>query len=177
MRADVGDDSNVICLIASRASHGAAHFAIHSQVASQGTGMVNVHNEGYGDVLIICIYMYRDDAGSAGVTPKAVSVWLLDKRILLDPNRTVDLKPILAILEADAKQTSRLRHPGIVSVIEPLEETKSQLIWVTEEVFGSISAWSQALQAVRTSRLNICWCSLGKPYTSRLHLWVTDLFV
>jgi hypothetical protein len=121
--------------------------------------------------------MYRDGAGSAGVTPKAVSVWLLDKRILMDPNRTVDLKPILAILEADAKQTSRLRHPGIVSVIEPLEETKTQLIWVTEEVFGSISAWSQALQAVRTPRLHIYWCSLGKPYTSRLHLWVTHLFV
>jgi hypothetical protein len=96
-------------------------------------------------------------AGSAGVTPKAVSVWLLEKRSLVDPSRSLDLKPILSILEADAKQTSRLRHPGIVSVIEPLEETKTQLIWVTEEVFGSISLWSQGLQPVRSTR-QICSC-------------------
>jgi hypothetical protein len=30
----VGDDSNVICLIASHATHGVGHVAIHSRVAS-----------------------------------------------------------------------------------------------------------------------------------------------
>jgi hypothetical protein len=40
----IGDDSNVICLDAPLASHGVAQFPIHSRVASQGTGLVNVHN-------------------------------------------------------------------------------------------------------------------------------------
>jgi hypothetical protein len=53
----VGDASHVICSNASHASHGQARIAIHSQVASKGTGVVNVHNAG-GDVLIICIYNF-----------------------------------------------------------------------------------------------------------------------
>jgi hypothetical protein len=40
----VGSDSNAICLHCSRTSHGVAQVAIHSQVASQGTEFVNVHN-------------------------------------------------------------------------------------------------------------------------------------
>jgi hypothetical protein len=79
--------------------------------------------------------------GPAPGTPKAVSVWLLDKRTLNDPNRTVDLKPTMALLEGDARQTSRLRHPGIVSVIETLEESRTHLTWVTEEVMGSLANW------------------------------------
>jgi hypothetical protein len=38
----VDDDSNVICLHASCVSTAVAQFAIHSQIASQGTGVVNV---------------------------------------------------------------------------------------------------------------------------------------
>jgi hypothetical protein len=37
----MGDDSNVICL---HAPHGVAQGASHSQLASQGTRVVNVHN-------------------------------------------------------------------------------------------------------------------------------------
>jgi hypothetical protein len=40
----VGDVSNVICLNAPRAAHGVAQVTIHSQVASQGTEVVMVHN-------------------------------------------------------------------------------------------------------------------------------------
>jgi hypothetical protein len=40
----VGDDSNVIRLNASHASHGEAQVTIHLQVASQGAGVVNVHS-------------------------------------------------------------------------------------------------------------------------------------
>jgi hypothetical protein len=40
----LSDDSNVILLSASHASHGVAQVAIHSQVASKGTGVVNAHD-------------------------------------------------------------------------------------------------------------------------------------
>jgi hypothetical protein len=39
----VGDDSSVICLSGSRASHGVAQVAMHSQVGSQVAGVVNVY--------------------------------------------------------------------------------------------------------------------------------------
>ena len=68
-------------------------------------------------------------------------MWFLDKRQLHDPSRPVDIRPIIALLEGECKQTSRLRHPGIVSVIQPMEETRTHLIWVTEEVTGSLMSW------------------------------------
>jgi hypothetical protein len=40
----IGDDSNVNCFNSSSTSRGAARVAIHSQVASQGTGVVNVQH-------------------------------------------------------------------------------------------------------------------------------------
>jgi hypothetical protein len=36
--------SNATCLSGSHASHGVAQVAIHSQVASEGTGFVTVHD-------------------------------------------------------------------------------------------------------------------------------------
>jgi hypothetical protein len=38
------DDSDVICSNASLALHGVAQAVTHSQVASQGTGVINVHD-------------------------------------------------------------------------------------------------------------------------------------
>jgi hypothetical protein len=50
IREPLGSDSNAFCnVICSKAPHGAAHgkaqIAIHSPIASHGTGVVNVHNE------------------------------------------------------------------------------------------------------------------------------------
>jgi hypothetical protein len=39
-----GDDRNVLCVTGLHASHGVAQATIPSQVASQGTGVVTVHN-------------------------------------------------------------------------------------------------------------------------------------
>jgi SCY1-like protein 2 len=85
-----------------------------------------------------------------------VSVWLLDKRQLHDPSRPVDIRPIIALLEAECKQTSRLRHPGIVSVIEPMEETRTHLMWVTEEVSGSLMSWVSGCSKVWRTASNCC---------------------
>jgi hypothetical protein len=40
----IGNDSNVMRVNAPRASHGVAHVAIHTQVASQETVVINVQN-------------------------------------------------------------------------------------------------------------------------------------
>ena len=85
-------------------------------------------------------------AATSSTAPRAVSVWILDKRALHDPDRPVDNRPIIAQLEQEAKQTLKLRHPGIVRVIEPLEETRTHLFWVTEEVQGSLMSWMLSIK-------------------------------
>lgn len=35
--------------------------------------------------------------------------------------------------------TTQLKHPGVIKVIEPLEETGGQMVFVTEPVFGSLA--------------------------------------
>jgi hypothetical protein len=40
----IGDDNNLNCSIAPRASHGRTQVAIYSQVAPHGTGVVNVNH-------------------------------------------------------------------------------------------------------------------------------------
>ena len=71
-------------------------------------------------------------------------MWMLDKRAMHDPTRPVDVRPIVALMEADVKQTTRLRHPGVVSVIAAMEESKTHLMWVSEEVSGSLMSWMHA---------------------------------
>jgi hypothetical protein len=39
------------------------------------------------------------------------------------------------------RQANLLKHPGVVRILEPLEETRNQFILVTEEVVGSLDSW------------------------------------
>jgi hypothetical protein len=59
-----GDDNNIICLNGSRVSqcdsHGVAQVAIHSQVASQGAGIVEVYNNA---VMAMCNYLQLQETG------------------------------------------------------------------------------------------------------------------
>ena len=47
-----------------------------------------------------------------------------------------------------ANSLSRLRHPDLLHIVEPLEETRSELTFVTESVIGSLS---KALSSVASS--------------------------
>jgi hypothetical protein len=53
----IGDDSNVFWLHALSVSHGVAQV-IHSQVASQGTGLLNVCNADMAMAMYLNIYIY-----------------------------------------------------------------------------------------------------------------------
>lgn len=46
---------------------------------------------------------------------------------------------LLDIFRADAKVLQKLRHPGIVRVVEPLDEGKWAMAMVTEPVFSSVA--------------------------------------
>lgn len=78
--------------------------------------------------------------GSAAALP-LVSVWLLDKRLLLaaSADSPEEAEAALAAARAGAAALSRVRHPCLVRVIEPLEETRHVLALVTEGVWGTAS--------------------------------------
>ncbi|GAQ85294.1 Protein kinase family protein with ARM repeat domain [Klebsormidium nitens] len=131
------------------------NYALGEQVGSGGPG------------LFWKLYKAKPRSKAAQATNAEVCVWLLDKRELTELGErrgsrgTADR--LLDVYRKDAQQLLRLRHPGIVRVIEPLDETKFAMAMVTEPVFCSlanvlkqfdnIKDVSEELQALEMSEL------------------------
>ncbi len=81
-------------------------------------------------------------------TGKKVSVWQFNKReyelklsregILTKNNQSVILGDIYSNLKTYISNLTKLKHPNFVTVIEPLEEHKSRLLFVTEYVVNDL---------------------------------------
>ncbi|KAG6833472.1 hypothetical protein H0H87_006044 [Tephrocybe sp. NHM501043] len=85
------------------------------------------------------IGLWKVQSGSHKVTNKRVSVWSFDKRgpdmeRLGGPAKDRTLE----VMKAEASALSRLRHPSILEMVEPLEETRNELIFATEPVLSSL---------------------------------------
>jgi SCY1-like protein 2 len=84
----------------------------------------------------------KASSGGAGGGPpqqgSKVSVWLLDKRALAEYPKE-DAEALLALVRKDAAQMLKLRHPGLLSLVAPLEENRHHLALVTEPVFASVA--------------------------------------
>ncbi|XP_022861514.1 SCY1-like protein 2 isoform X2 [Olea europaea var. sylvestris] len=71
-----------------------------------------------------------------------VCVWILDKRILAEARQKAGLSKtaedaFLDVIRADAARLVRLRHPGVVHVVQALDESKNAMAMVTEPLFAS----------------------------------------
>ena len=75
----------------------------------------------------------------AGAQDARVSVWLLDKRALTEDGRhsKEEVEQMLQLIRDDASRMLRLRHPGVLRLEQPLEETRTHIALVTEPVFAS----------------------------------------
>ncbi|KLT42100.1 kinase-like protein [Cutaneotrichosporon oleaginosum] len=69
-------------------------------------------------------------------TGKDVSVWVFEKRVLDGVRNGRDW--VLEQLKKEATALSRLRHPDVLHMVEPLEESRTELTFVTETVSGSL---------------------------------------
>ncbi|KAF5330778.1 hypothetical protein D9619_005657 [Psilocybe cf. subviscida] len=72
-------------------------------------------------------------------TNKRVSVWSFDKRAP-DVER---LGPqgkdrVMEVMKAEASALGRLRHPSILEMVEPLEETRTEIVFATEPLLSSL---------------------------------------
>ncbi|KAK2076711.1 hypothetical protein QBZ16_005471 [Prototheca wickerhamii] len=88
-----------------------------------------------------------------------VSAWILDKSLLTHgEGGSRDERALASFLEHckhEAKALARLRHPGILRVISPIEELRSQLVFVTEAVECSLGGYLAAgLKDAAVSRMS-----------------------
>ncbi|KAJ7168144.1 kinase-like domain-containing protein [Mycena crocata] len=83
--------------------------------------------------------LWRVQSASHKTTNKRVSVWSFDKRSPdMERLRPLARERTLEILKAEASALTRLRHPSILEMVEPLEETRTELIFATEPILSSL---------------------------------------
>lgn len=73
-----------------------------------------------------------------------VCVWVLDKKALSEARLKAGLTKaaedaFLDLIRMDAGKMVRLRHPGIVHVVQGLDESKNAMAMVTEPLFASVA--------------------------------------
>ncbi|GAB4813447.1 hypothetical protein N2152v2_000493 [Parachlorella kessleri] len=108
-------------------------YSLQGQVASAGPG---------------CLWkVYRARAKKEGAPYPLVSAWILDKRSLQGDQHigsgsgggsSKRLEAFLEQCRRDVQHLARLKHPSIVRLVHPLEETRTQLVFITEPIFSSL---------------------------------------
>lgn len=85
----------------------------------------------------------RNKGPAQGQYP-VVCVWLLDKKVLSEARQRAGLSKtaedaFLDLIRVDATKLVRLRHPGVVHVVQGLDESKGAMAMVTEPIFASVA--------------------------------------
>ncbi|WWD18087.1 hypothetical protein CI109_102535 [Kwoniella shandongensis] len=89
--------------------------------------------------------LWRVLPGTHKTTNKEVSIWIFEKKVLEGVKNGVLMEGIggkewvMEQLKKEASSLSRLRHPDILHMVEPLEESRSELTFVTERITSSLS--------------------------------------
>ncbi|CAG5134144.1 unnamed protein product [Candidula unifasciata] len=96
-------------------------FDIQGQVASTGPGL-----------------LWKVFTAVKKSTKEEASVFYFDKKSI-EKHSKKDREVIIETLKRGVQQLTRLRHPKILSVIHPLEETREALAFATEPVFASLA--------------------------------------
>ncbi|KAL6965939.1 SCY1-like protein 2 A [Sarracenia purpurea var. burkii] len=91
------------------------------------------------------LYSAKSRSGSAlSQQYPTVCVWVLDKRALSEARMRAGLSKaaedsFFDIIRADAARLVRLRHPGVIHVVQALDESKNAMAMVTEPLFASVA--------------------------------------
>ncbi|KAG6388921.1 hypothetical protein SASPL_150357 [Salvia splendens] len=88
------------------------------------------------------LYSAKSRDGNAPPVYPTVCVWVLDKKALSEARQRAGLSKaaedsFLDVIRADAARLVRLRHPGVVHVVQALDESKNAMAMVTEPLFAS----------------------------------------
>ena len=81
--------------------------------------------------------MWKVFQGFKKSTKQEASIFILEKR-LLDKFPRENKDVILESLKSGVTQLTKLRHPQILTVQHPMEESRESLAFATEPVFSSL---------------------------------------
>ncbi|EIN07701.1 kinase-like protein [Punctularia strigosozonata HHB-11173 SS5] len=82
---------------------------------------------------------WKVQAAAHKTTNKRVSVWSFDKRSQEMEKLSPSAKDrVLEVLKTEAQALGRMRHPCVLEMVEPLEETRNELVFATEPVISSL---------------------------------------
>ncbi|CAA0809829.1 Protein kinase family protein with ARM repeat domain [Striga hermonthica] len=95
-----------------------------------------------GPGLVWKLYSAKSRDGHLPAVYPTVCVWVLDKKALSEAWQRAGLPKaaedaFLDVIGADAARLVRLRHPGVVHVVQGLDESKNALAMVMEPLFAS----------------------------------------
>ncbi|KAG8378548.1 hypothetical protein BUALT_Bualt08G0148400 [Buddleja alternifolia] len=95
-----------------------------------------------GPALAWKLYSAKSRDGHVPAAYPTVCVWVLDKKALSEARQRAGLSKaaedaFLDVIRADAARLVRLRHPGVVHVVQALDESKNAMAMVTEPLFAS----------------------------------------
>ncbi|KAI3464264.1 hypothetical protein Pfo_020927 [Paulownia fortunei] len=90
------------------------------------------------------LYSAKSRDGHLPAVYPTVCVWVLDKKALSEARQRAGLSKaaedaFLDVIRADAARLVRLRHPGVVHVVQALDESKNAMAMVTEPLFASVA--------------------------------------
>eukprot|EP00898_Chlorokybus_atmophyticus_P008021 jgi/Chlat1/821/Chrsp104S01272 len=81
----------------------------------------------------------KKDAPS-DLPPPDVAIWYLEKKWLEEKGRGKgDPEAYIDLCRKDVATMTKLRHPGVLRVIAPLDETRNAMAFVTEPILGSLA--------------------------------------
>ncbi|XP_042428100.1 SCY1-like protein 2 [Zingiber officinale] len=97
-----------------------------------------------GPGLVWRLFSGRPRASAPSAPYPLVTVWLLDKRALSETRSRAGLSKaaedaFLDLVRADAARLVRIRHPGVLHVVQALDESKNAIAMVTEPIFASVA--------------------------------------
>ncbi|KAJ1647491.1 Protein kinase domain-containing protein ppk32 [Coemansia asiatica] len=104
---------------------------------------------------------------SRRATGQAATIWVFEKQKFFERgiNRQVlgprEQTQVLELLKNEAAQLTRLRHPSVLQVMEPLEDTRSSLMFVTEQVIASME---DLINSTGSSSSSSRWVVEGEEY-------------
>ncbi|XP_020272461.1 SCY1-like protein 2 isoform X2 [Asparagus officinalis] len=90
------------------------------------------------------LYSARPRSSAPSTQYPLVCVWILDKRSLSEARVRAGLSKAVEdgffeMVRADAGRLVRIRHPGVVHVVQALDESKNAMAMVTEPLFASVA--------------------------------------
>ncbi|KAI8378728.1 hypothetical protein EDC96DRAFT_171789 [Choanephora cucurbitarum] len=113
-----------------------AFYSFINSITSSLTSRYDIKNQ------ISTAGLWKIYQGERKTTGQKVAIFVFEKKTLdisLKRDRRQENEHIYELLKKEASHLARLRHPSILEVVEPVNESRSSIVFVTEPLMGSLT--------------------------------------